>query len=398
MEAWVSKVLALLGLFILTVLPGLLPIWLMKICRVNLEREGSGYGGTTRILSALNSFAGGVFLGTTFLHLFPEMRVDMNDWLEQANIHIDFPLPEVIVCFGFLLILTIEHVLMTARHRQLGAVNCKSFDHTCLPTESSSLISSEVNISNVTKYGSSHNTPEIKCEHGKQEEEQNTSSDKPAVISSSRHGNPRIVNIIDDSNSNTGFKEIEKYDTNNAQTGHAVERERSVNLIREKNKECEGSEMNEIQGLRSLTLMLALSVHTVFEGLALGLQQTAAGAWTLFSAIAIHKTIIAFSLSLQLTRTVKSRFRHIAFIIVFAVMCPLGALAGLLVDIGGSGLAVEATSAILQAVATGTFIHVTFFEVLQREVGQTHNLLNVLSVILGFSLMVIVTIFLPHDH
>ena len=44
----------------------------------------------------------------------------------------------------------------------------------------------------------------------------------------------------------------------------------------------------------------ALSLHAVFEGLAVGLEETTAGVWTLFAAIASHKFVIAFCMGVEL--------------------------------------------------------------------------------------------------
>ena len=49
-----------------------------------------------------------------------------------------------------------------------------------------------------------------------------------------------------------------------------------------------------ISSLRGLLAMVALSVHSLFEGMAVGLEETSAGVWQLFLAIAIHSTAIAF--------------------------------------------------------------------------------------------------------
>ena len=52
--------------------------------------------------------------------------------------------------------------------------------------------------------------------------------------------------------------------------------------------------------LREFFTVLALSLHAVFEGLAVGLEESTAGVWTLFAAIATHKFVISFCMGVEL--------------------------------------------------------------------------------------------------
>lgn len=47
-------------------------------------------------------------------------------------------------------------------------------------------------------------------------------------------------------------------------------------------------------GVRSITLLLALSLHSVIEGLAFGIQSTEDKVVALFLSIIFHKCIVAF--------------------------------------------------------------------------------------------------------
>ena len=52
--------------------------------------------------------------------------------------------------------------------------------------------------------------------------------------------------------------------------------------------------------LRSIILFLALSVHSIFEGMALGLQETPSKALNLFIAIVLHECLVAFAMGISL--------------------------------------------------------------------------------------------------
>ena len=52
--------------------------------------------------------------------------------------------------------------------------------------------------------------------------------------------------------------------------------------------------MKMVSSLRGFLVLVALSVHSLFEGMAVGLEETSVGVWQLFLAIAIHSTAIVF--------------------------------------------------------------------------------------------------------
>ena len=52
--------------------------------------------------------------------------------------------------------------------------------------------------------------------------------------------------------------------------------------------------MKMVSSLRGFLVLVALSVHSLFEGMAVGLEESSVGVWQLFLAIAIHSTAIVF--------------------------------------------------------------------------------------------------------
>lgn len=143
---------------------------------------------------------------------------------------------------------------------------------------------------------------------------------------------------------------------------------------------------SEHSNLRSLLLLLALSFHSVFEGLAIGLQNSKENMLTIFVAVMLHKAIMAFSLGLNIAQSSFSVKAFIASSLVFSLASPLGVGVG----IGLSGLPASIPqricNGVLQGIAGGTFLYITFFEVLPSELNVPKNrLLKVLFVILGFA-------------
>ena len=80
----------------------------------------------SRIASIANCFGGGVFFGTCFMHLIPEVKLQINGYVkyvEREGILSDepleflkkLPIPEFLECSGFLLILSVEKIAESAK-------------------------------------------------------------------------------------------------------------------------------------------------------------------------------------------------------------------------------------------------------------------------------------------
>lgn len=153
---------------------------------------------------------------------------------------------------------------------------------------------------------------------------------------------------------------------------------------------------------RSLVLLLALSTHTVFEGLALGLQATTTDVWTLCSAIVLHKVVMSFAAGLRFAESFSAAavvWRAVACVLAFAFMTPVGIATGMVVtETGYRGVSTKMAAVVLQGLATGTFIYVTFFEILVEQMAKRPNLLKVLSVLLGYSSIAALKIFVSESQ
>ncbi|TDH16841.1 hypothetical protein EPR50_G00002320 [Perca flavescens] len=142
---------------------------------------------------------------------------------------------------------------------------------------------------------------------------------------------------------------------------------------------------------RSFMLFLSLSLHSVFEGLAIGLQSTDSKVLEICIAILVHKSIIVFSLSVKLVQSAVRPLWVAAYIGVFAMMSPIGI--GIGISVTEAHLAAGALiQAILEGLAAGTFIYITFLEILPHELNSPgKQLLKVLFILLGFSVMASLT-------
>jgi len=77
-------------------------------------------------------------------------------------------------------------------------------------------------------------------------------------------------------------------------------------------------------------LLLALSIHACFEGLALGLQASLSEIFYMFLAISFHKWVEALSIGINLNKSKIERQTIRKFIILFSSMTPLGLIFGMI--------------------------------------------------------------------
>ncbi|XP_073424703.1 zinc transporter ZIP1-like [Dendrobates tinctorius] len=144
-------------------------------------------------------------------------------------------------------------------------------------------------------------------------------------------------------------------------------------------------DFNAHSSFRSFILILSLSLHSIFEGIAIGLQSADTEVLQIAIAILIHKSIIAVSLSLLLMQSnVKIKW-FVLSMVMFALMSPIGI---------GIGIGVMQTQsndssliqATLEGLAAGTFVYITFLEILPHELNSNKwRLPKVIFILLGFS-------------
>ena len=84
--------------------------------------------------------------------------------------------------------------------------------------------------------------------------------------------------------------------------------------------------------VRSLVLVVALSLYCFFEGTSLGLQRSVPGVFMLLVALLCHDTVIGFSLGLQFVKSSYSTRKHYATAFVYSIVEPIGVAIGRLFE------------------------------------------------------------------
>jgi len=359
MELWEDKVISLFLMGILTIIAALVPIWLLQHFKETLTNKNSRRK-LDKALSLLNCFVGGVFLATTLVHMLPEAREATEHYMEELEIEIEFPVTEFTVCIGVFVVMILEHMVMVFRRATGQEEDDKKM---IIQNEAGA---SHIELEKSSSGSGNDHTPGVKT----------SVASGPHLSASGAHDQerPRSISRASSLIASGSFK-ISEAET--AGHGHSH------------------LGPDDLASFRSFVLLLAISIHTVFEGLAIGLQDAATGVWTLFTAIIVHKTIIAFSLGLQFAESLKKKSKAILFMSIFSVLSPIGIAIGTAVSSGGAGdsLAADVVEGVLQCIATGTLLYVSFFEVLMGEIGNDHSLLKILLIILGYAVMTLLMLF-----
>ncbi|MED6246442.1 hypothetical protein ATANTOWER_017919 [Ataeniobius toweri] len=141
--------------------------------------------------------------------------------------------------------------------------------------------------------------------------------------------------------------------------------------------------------LRLAGLVLALSAHSVFEGLALGLQEDGSKLGSLFLGVVVHESLAAVALGVSVAKASLCMKDAAKLAVTVSLMIPLGTVVGMGIE-STQTLAGSVVSVLLQGLAAGTFLFVTFFEILSQELEDKQDrLLKVLFLILGYAALAI---------
>jgi len=326
----VEKVVILAGMFTATLIFGLIPIKLVTWSSQTQPRTGWRRH-LKKGISLANCISGGVFLGACLLDLFPDINESMNRVLDeiekQYHTRIDYPVGMFAIAFGFLLVLMVEQSVLWFQEKwrtsdQRRLSVRSDEDH---PRETDALLSS-------SNYGSIQEPP-------------------PPDLLRQRY----ISGESFQSSNHEGHDHSAMFEKHSA--------------------------------LRSLMLLVALTFHSIFEGLAIGLQREYNQLIQIFVAVIFHKGIMAFSLGLNLAQARGMTVKYfIAASLIFSAASPFGMAIGIGISDLKESIMRDLANGVLQGIAGGTFLYITFFEVLPHEFSSGKmRMQKVLCVLIGFS-------------
>lgn len=135
---------------------------------------------------------------------------------------------------------------------------------------------------------------------------------------------------------------------------------------------------------RGLGIILALSLHELFEGMAIGLEGSVSTVWFMFGAVAAHKLVLAFCVGMELLVARTRGSLAIVYLVTFSIVTPIGIGVGLGISQQVVAGQPSLPSGVLQGIACGTLLYVVFFEILTENHAGWRALISALA---GFSLM-----------
>lgn len=321
-----EKLITLFAMTAITFLFGMLPLKLFSQLRHNDDVMSRIRWST--IISFCSCFSGGVFIAACLLDLLPDVEEKIEQVLKEIQddykVDIDYPMAQFIMCCGFFIILTIEQTVLHLQETWITAQE-----------ESEPLLSGGA--------GQGYQSTHHHHHHGHH-----------------HHDHSAIIGVS---------SEVHHHND-----GHGHHHSHSSHS------------MFQHSTLRSIMLLVALSFHSVFEGIAIGLQESSADLISIFIAVIVHKAVMAFSLGLNIARSDMSRKNFILSNVFFSLSSPIGVAIGIGMSDLPSSLATDVCNGILQGIAGGTFLYITFFEVLPHELNVPNNRLwKVAFVILGYA-------------
>ena len=346
MQRYEAKIVSLLIIFGCILGAVLLPI---RVAGAIARRGERGQ----QILGGVSCFSGGIFLATYLLDMAPEVRTLLEDTLLRPN-HIDYPLPELIIGAGFFFILIVElvvttisrkrqHVMKTRQQLKENKVEVVEMGTTAedADTKKGSLASSEAETeahltgTDSTKIESARINAELSSQDAIKEVD-STTIDNSNIGSI---GNNRDL-THNASYDNRAFESpTDCTDTSSKPSGNEAVKGEAAD------DECD---QGHHHATRSIILVLALSLDSVFEGMAVGLRTTMLGVWNLTIAIVAHEVVIAFGMGMQLLKH-QTRRTVIIVAIVYSVMSPLGGAIGtLLMESQGRSTNMDLANGVLQ--------------------------------------------------
>ena len=304
------KFISIPSLFLLCFIFGIFP-YIIEKCRMN-----------EAFLSAANTFSGGLFFGIGQFHLLAE-------GVEKMSKYSELPLAFFLAAVGYSFILFIQkvvfgHIMMEQEQNEGYGKDNKSEDN-----------ESDDKIYSKTKKKKEKKEEEEEEKNEEEEEKKDDEEDKEQKTT------PLLNHSSDDS---------VVMDVNSSRV--------TMSEIGEKIKE-----HLKQKKLSAFIILLALSIHGLFECTALGIQTEFKNTLFLFIALMIHKWAEAFALGVFFIQAKMTKKMFYLLITLFALIGPVGVGIGIAL----AETASELVEGVFLSISTGTFLYVACSEVIVEE-------------------------------
>lgn len=339
----IAKSITIVALFVISMSSGMIPMFLSKWFKWSDPNRDPR---TNLVISSLLSFGGGALLCTTLMHLLPE--IDETILNLQAEGHLpdwEFSITNLLMAIGFFIIYLVEEIVHAylRRHQRKQAQAQEAF---------------------VRGHSARESLRDANTRHDHEKKAVNG-----GVITVSTADLVDNEHVVENSHHH-------HHHHNNETHSHTHHHHSHIPAI-------SGDDLF-VSSIRGLLIVMALSVHELFEGLAVGLEQTTSNVWYMFGSVSAHKVVIAFCIGVELMVHKTKNWLVILYIFVYAIVSPIGIGIGIGLSNADDSDAISIASVILQGLASGTLLYVIFFEILSKH---KDGIVQYLAVLFGFFLM-----------
>ncbi|KAG8191032.1 hypothetical protein JTE90_029475 [Oedothorax gibbosus] len=290
-----------------------------------------------RIISWCNCTSIGIFLSMCFLAIFPTVKEMIHKICENSDYKTNFPITEFLVVVGFILTLLMEQSILLCQERAESSLRD-------IAEQNEGLL------------------------------EMQDFNDEPNYIQ-----NEQEQGLVSSFQTKAKGYTDEELNTDDCST-HVLHGHSHISLLSHRG-----------DNFSFVLLFIATGLHSLFEGITLGLQSNTSKAVHLFVAIIIHECLVSLALGISSTKMQYSFSSYLKFAFFFSAVIPVGVVIGIVVQ-HAPGIGGEIVSAILQSLSAGVFLHVSFQDFLPREFSnQQDRITKVCFVTLGFVVIAILT-------
>lgn len=146
------------------------------------------------------------------------------------------------------------------------------------------------------------------------------------------------------------------------------------------------ADVSSLSTIRIFVLVFSLSLCSVFEGLAVGLQEAGGQGLDLSLSLLFRKGLTALSLVVKLTQDQLRRVAVTTCLLLFSATCPLGAVLGIGLRQTHTTPQYQLARSTLQGLAAGSFLYITVMELLSYALSSSGQRIPKVTLLLtGFT-------------
>ncbi|KAM9958102.1 hypothetical protein ACTFIW_013078 [Dictyostelium discoideum] len=356
------------GIFVLTLTASFVPWFLTKAKITNL----------VSVVSVLTCLSAGVIIGAGFNHILPDAAEEFQSYVEAVapdNKYGDFPFAHTITIVTMFALICVDKILVSG-----GLDGEADHNHMDLSQHNhpSPHAAGEIDL-NIYTNGDDNDDDE------NQEEDASTKDDEKEHGHGHGHGHGH--------NSNEHGHGLKKKKKSKKEHGHGHNHDHSSNGHSHKDEK-DSEKVNVSSKSKAWVFLVALSLHSIFDGLGLGSETQKDSFYGLLIAVLAHKFLDGLVLGIAIKYAYFS-FKFSCIALVFAAaMTPLGIGIGMAISSAyESSTDAYLVKGIILSITCGSFIYISLIELLPSGLCQKGwPKLKLAVAFLGYSVMAILAL------